>query len=171
MSDWGRTLKNGEGREYVRKDVADAKLHHLNECLREIATLVVGSNFGKDRYPLAFNECLNFINQKGELKSKSAVIQQMTTEPVSIAYKLIEAANGHPHALIPWPHRLLHDAAARIKELELNEHTREAFYGERIAELEAENARLREENAQLCGFDSYAEQEKALKGVGDERMR
>ena len=33
------------------------------------------------------------------------------------------------------------------------------------AELEAENKALREENAQLCGFDSYAEQQEALLGV------
>jgi hypothetical protein len=118
MSEWGKILKNGEGREYVEKQVADAKLHHLNECLREIAPLVVGSNFAQERYPLAFNECSMFFNQKGELKSKSDVNQQMTTEPVSISYKLLEAANGHPHAKIPWPHRLLHDASARIVDLE-----------------------------------------------------
>jgi hypothetical protein len=60
-------------------------------------------------------------------------------------------------------------AAATLQEVGMGE--LRDWQAEEIKELQAENARLREENAQLCGFDSYAEQEKALKGVGDERMR
>ena len=36
----------------------------------------------------------------------------------SIIERLRGACNGHPSAAIPWPHRVLHDAAARIEELE-----------------------------------------------------
>jgi len=45
--------------------------------------------------------------------------------------RLLFACTGHPHALIPWPHRLLHDAVAHISDL-----TR------RLAEAEAENGRF-----------------------------
>jgi len=44
-----------------------------------------------------------------------------------ICARLLSACTGHPHALIPWPHRLLHDAVAHISDL-----TR------RLAEAEAE---------------------------------
>ncbi|MDP2847525.1 MAG: hypothetical protein Q8O35_04950, partial [Humidesulfovibrio sp.] len=45
--------------------------------------------------------------------------------------RLLFACTGHPHALIPWPHRLLHDAVAHISDL-----TR------RLAEAEAGNGRF-----------------------------
>lgn len=32
--------------------------------------------------------------------------------------RLREACNGHPQALIPWPHRILHEAAEAIERLE-----------------------------------------------------
>lgn len=32
-------------------------------------------------------------------------------EGARLSKMLREAATGHPHAEIPWPHRLLHDAA------------------------------------------------------------
>lgn len=32
--------------------------------------------------------------------------------------RLRSACNGHPHAKIPWPHRVLHEAADRIAALE-----------------------------------------------------
>lgn len=44
-----------------------------------------------------------------------------------IKERLKEACNGHPNAVIPWPHRLLHDAIDAVWEGE-----------KRIAELEAE---------------------------------
>ena len=31
--------------------------------------------------------------------------------------RLLDACLGHPHAKIPWPHRLLHEAAAEIDRL------------------------------------------------------
>lgn len=34
-----------------------------------------------------------------------------------IIERLNEACNGHPHAKIPWPHRLLHDARDEIERL------------------------------------------------------
>jgi hypothetical protein len=34
-----------------------------------------------------------------------------------ILQRLQEACVGHPHAKIPWPHRLLHDAVAEIDRL------------------------------------------------------
>lgn len=37
---------------------------------------------------------------------------------MSLHDRLMAAANGHPSAEIPWPHRVLHDAADRITELE-----------------------------------------------------
>lgn len=36
---------------------------------------------------------------------------------VDIVQRLEEACVGHPHAKIPWPHRLLHDAVAEIVSL------------------------------------------------------
>ena len=36
----------------------------------------------------------------------------------NVVARLRDACNGHPSTLIPWPHRVLHDAAARIEELE-----------------------------------------------------
>jgi len=36
----------------------------------------------------------------------------------SVVARLRDACNGHPSTLIPWPRRVLHDAAARIEELE-----------------------------------------------------
>jgi hypothetical protein len=38
-------------------------------------------------------------------------------ERVDVIDRLKAACVGHPHAKIPWPHRLLHDAIAEIKAL------------------------------------------------------
>lgn len=38
--------------------------------------------------------------------------------PKSVAGGLRHACNGHPAAQIPWPHRLLHEAADHIESLE-----------------------------------------------------
>lgn len=57
-----------------------------------------------------------------------------------LVQRLNGACNGWPHAKIPWPHYLLHEAAARIKELEAEAHLKAT----RITQLEAENKRLRE---------------------------
>jgi hypothetical protein len=38
-------------------------------------------------------------------------------EHTDILARLREACTGHPHAEIPWPHRLLHDAVAEIDNL------------------------------------------------------
>lgn len=35
-----------------------------------------------------------------------------------IKQRLLSACNGHPHAKIPWPHRLLHEAVEYIEQLE-----------------------------------------------------
>ena len=35
----------------------------------------------------------------------------------TICARLLSACTGHPHALIPWPHRLLHDAVSHISDL------------------------------------------------------
>jgi hypothetical protein len=32
--------------------------------------------------------------------------------------RLRDACVGHPHAVIPWPHRLLHEAADRLRDIE-----------------------------------------------------
>ena len=37
----------------------------------------------------------------------------------NIIERLKEACKGHPHAKIPWPHRLLHDAIDEIERLNL----------------------------------------------------
>ena len=61
--------------------------------------------------------------------------------------RLLFACTGHPHALIPWPHRLLHDAVAHISDL-----TR------RLAEAEAERDSLRKRydamHEHMCALDS-----------------
>ena len=36
----------------------------------------------------------------------------------SLVERLRKACNGHPHAKIAWPHRVLHEAADRIEALE-----------------------------------------------------
>lgn len=36
---------------------------------------------------------------------------------MSAAANLRAACNGHPHAKIPWPHRVLHDGADTIDDL------------------------------------------------------
>ena len=36
----------------------------------------------------------------------------------NIVERLHDACNGHPHAKIPWPHRLLHDARDEITRLQ-----------------------------------------------------
>ena len=41
----------------------------------------------------------------------------MTTDPSDIVERLRAACVGHPHANIPWPHRLLHDAMGEIELL------------------------------------------------------
>lgn len=38
-------------------------------------------------------------------------------EPQDIIDQLRVACEGHPHAIIPWPHRMLHDAIAEIEKL------------------------------------------------------
>lgn len=38
------------------------------------------------------------------------------TAKAELARRLLDAANGHPNAKIPWPHRLLHEAAAALTE-------------------------------------------------------
>jgi hypothetical protein len=46
-------------------------------------------------------------------------MKRATNEPVgAIKDRLRAACVGHPHASIPWPHRLLHDAIAEIERLE-----------------------------------------------------
>jgi len=47
---------------------------------------------------------------------------------------ILHACVGHPNAIIPWPHQLLHDAHDELVRQE-----------KRITELEAEVARLRKE--------------------------
>ena len=37
------------------------------------------------------------------------------TDPAELAQRLRENCVGHPNARIPWPHRILHDAAALIE--------------------------------------------------------
>lgn len=36
----------------------------------------------------------------------------------ALSLRLRQACNGHPHAKIPWPHRLLHEAADEIERLQ-----------------------------------------------------
>lgn len=43
-----------------------------------------------------------------------------------LAKRLRKACNGHPHALIPWPHRILHEAADEIERLTKAAAAREA---------------------------------------------
>ena len=44
-----------------------------------------------------------------------------------IVERLHEACNGHPHAKIAWPHRLLHDAVAEIERLRAEVKERREF--------------------------------------------
>ena len=37
------------------------------------------------------------------------------TDPAELARRLRENCVGHPNARIPWPHRILHEAAALIE--------------------------------------------------------
>ncbi len=39
------------------------------------------------------------------------------TRSEEIRAKLLNACNGHPHAKIPWPHRILHEAEKEIGHL------------------------------------------------------
>ena len=55
-----------------------------------------------------------------------------------IVEKLKDACNGHPDAVIPWPHRVLHEAADEIERL------REAVMG-----LCVSNGKLSDENEGL----------------------
>ena len=50
----------------------------------------------------------------------------------NIADELRKACDGHPHAKIAWPHRLLHKAAVALDAKD-----------KRIAELEADNRRMK----------------------------
>lgn len=44
--------------------------------------------------------------------------QEMTSErALAVAKELRDACVGHPHAKIPWPHRLLHEGAKAIEQL------------------------------------------------------
>ena len=40
------------------------------------------------------------------------------SEMTELAERLKDACHGHPHAKIPWPHRILHEAAAAIERLD-----------------------------------------------------
>lgn len=40
------------------------------------------------------------------------------TSPQTLVARLRAACDGHPHAKIPWPHRVLREAADRIEALE-----------------------------------------------------
>jgi len=40
--------------------------HHLKECLREIAPLILSANFGEERYPLAYAECKALAGKENE---------------------------------------------------------------------------------------------------------
>ena len=62
------------------------------------------------------------------------------SKPVSITDKLRSAAYGHPIASIPWPHRLLHEAANTISE------------------LEAENQRLRNALKEIADGEIYPQE-------------
>lgn len=42
----------------------------------------------------------------------------MSGKRKTIRERLLAACDGHPHARIPWPHRLLHDAENEIGKLE-----------------------------------------------------
>jgi hypothetical protein len=61
-------------------------------------------------------------------EKKPAVTERPLDELVG---RLREACNGHPHAEIPWPHRLLHDAADEIERLntELQKRDKCSFIG------------------------------------------
>ena len=51
----------------------------------------------------------------------------MATDKESLTVRLRDACVGHPSAEIPWPHRILHEAADRIAELEARCAKYEAF--------------------------------------------
>lgn len=56
-------------------------------------------------------------NQRTHGSGESAQPQTFSLEPIDIEKALLGACVGHPSAAIPWPHRLLHDAADAIREL------------------------------------------------------
>lgn len=58
------------------------------------------------------------------------------TTPADVVARLRAACVGHPFAKIPWPHRILHDAAALITSLEARAET-----AERERDMAADNLR------------------------------
>lgn len=88
--------------------------------------------------------------------------------------RLMQAANGHPNAEIPWPHRVLHDAKAEIdrlqSELEKTNEERDKFKWQvrdtcqraekSEAELEAERAKGEQIYEKLTAAENLAEEYK-----------
>jgi hypothetical protein len=75
----------------------------------------------------------------------------MSDTTLNLPARLRQHKRGHPYAKIPWPHSILEEAAVRLEELEaeisrlqLDAHTKDAFYGAAISERDATIARLRE---------------------------
>lgn len=69
-----------------------------------------------------------------------------------IAERLRKACNGHPHAKVPWPHRLLHEAANSIEALK-----------QRCEELE--RAALARDRSEVDWVEHIAALEAALRGL------
>jgi len=82
-----------------------------------------------------------------------------------IIEQLREACKGHPSAQIPWPHRLLHDAADKIDQLltdnmiladnRMDEYRENIKLTEKIGRLNDEVSRLRD-TLEILGIDSSA---------------
>lgn len=69
--------------------------------------------------------------------------------------RLREACDGHPHAKIPWPHRLLHEAAEEI--LRLRKDGERFRYLQNVPVVQAQqyfwNHQSRKQRAEAIDFD------------------
>lgn len=70
-----------------------------------------------------------------------------------IVERLRAACDGHPHALVEWPHRVLHEAADTIEILTENDEMK----GDFIAQLGDERAKRQEIIGRLSRPDSTDE--------------
>ncbi len=64
--------------------------------------------------PEGLGTALNGDCKSGETPSSPALLTTQSGEQGDIQQRLLDACNGHPHAKIAWPHRLLHDAELTI---------------------------------------------------------
>lgn len=87
--------------------------------------------------------------------------------------RLLEACNGHPHAKIPWPHRLLHEAVDAIRKM----HAEIADYQELFEASKDVLAKQREVAGTFADLQDYIKGcqeltgEKGILAVAIKRLR